>query len=112
MEGADDLPPDDEGDAAGPAALLRAAAELIVDAAERGRTLDAAAALLQLIPTEDLEETVLEGEGGMPAVAGEEYPAATAALPALSSSLSLRTLRLQCTYLHPILRARARIIQL
>ena len=39
MEGADDLPPDDEGDAAGPAALLRAAAELIVDAAERGRTL-------------------------------------------------------------------------
>ena len=30
MEGADDLPPDDEGDAAGPAALLRAAAELIV----------------------------------------------------------------------------------
>ena len=28
-EGADDLPPDDEGDAAGPAALLRAAAELI-----------------------------------------------------------------------------------
>ena len=29
MEGADDLPPDDEGDTAGPAALLRAAAELI-----------------------------------------------------------------------------------
>ena len=34
MEGADDLPLDDEGDAAGPAALLRAAAELIVDEAD------------------------------------------------------------------------------
>ena len=88
MEGADDLPPDDEGDAAGPAALLRAAAELIVDEAERGRTLDAAAALLELIPTEDLEETVLAADTRIPAVAGEEAPTATMALPVLNSSQS------------------------
>ena len=52
--------PDDGGDDAGPSALLRAAAELIVNEAEQGRQLEAAAALLQLIPTEDLEETVVQ----------------------------------------------------
>ena len=41
----------EDDDASGPSILLRAAAEMIVDEAERHRHIDAAEALLGLIPT-------------------------------------------------------------
>ena len=46
---------DEDDDASGPSILLRAAAEMIVDEAERDSHIDAAEALLRLIPTVDLE---------------------------------------------------------
>ena len=48
----------EDDDASGPSILLRAAAEMIVDEAERHRHIDAAEALLGLIPTVDLETSV------------------------------------------------------
>jgi len=46
---------DEDDDASGPSILLRAAAEVIVDEAERDSHIDAAEALLALIPSVDLE---------------------------------------------------------
>ena len=59
----------EDDDASGPSILLRAAAEMIVDEAERHRHIDAAEALLGLIPTVDLETSVMGvgGEGEEPA---------------------------------------------
>ena len=59
----------EDDDASGPSILLRAAAEMIVDEAERDSHIDAAEALLGLIPTVDLETSVMGvgGEGEEPA---------------------------------------------
>ena len=54
---------DEDDDASGPSILLRAAAEMIVDEAERDSHIDAAEALLRLIPTVDLETSIM-GTGG------------------------------------------------
>ena len=60
---------DEDDDASGPSILLRAAAEMIVDEAERDSHIDAAEALLRLIPTVDVETSIMGtgGEGEEPA---------------------------------------------
>ena len=60
----------EDDDASGPSILLRAAAEMIVDEAERHRHIDAAEALLGLIPSVDLDGDQQHLPGGAVSVSG------------------------------------------
>ena len=67
----------EDDDASGPSILLRAAAEMIVDEAERHRHIDAAEALLGLIPSVDLETSIIHGHWLLFFRAGRATPSAT-----------------------------------
>ncbi|EOD19827.1 hypothetical protein EMIHUDRAFT_242506 [Emiliania huxleyi CCMP1516] len=67
----------EDDDASGPSILLRAAAEMIVDEAERDSHIDAAEALLGLIPSVDLETSIIHGHWLLFFRAGRATPSAT-----------------------------------